>query len=210
LKIVKVGNYILGMKTLPELFNALCLDEKQIVKLIELTNIIIKTNQKQNVISKKDESDVWERHILDSLVPGLFFPNSRNIHVGDLGSGFGLPVLPLSIAFPENRFVAIESRSKRTSFIKYVCRELNIRNLEVINSRWEDYGEECVFDVITSRAVCNPIEGFTLVEKQLKNNGYYLTFTTKNDFGENRIPNLSFFEYTLLNGHTYYIAQAKK
>jgi len=82
--------------------------------------------------------------------------------VADVGSGGGLPGLPLAIAEPQRRFTLIESRAKRVRFLRHVVGELELANTVVAHSRAEDLHVERPFDTVLARAVAPPAELLTI------------------------------------------------
>ena len=82
----------------------------------------------------------------------------KGTNVADVGSGGGLPGVPLAIAEPERRFTLIESRAKRVHFLRHVVGELNLANTSVAHSRAEDLQVERPFDTVLARAVAPPAE----------------------------------------------------
>ena len=89
------------------------------------------------------------RHIVDSLVVLPYLTGARFI---DVGTGPGLPGLPLAIARPDSEFVLLDRLGKRIRFIRQVCHLLNIKNVTAVQSRVEDYQPEQHFDGVISRA----------------------------------------------------------
>ncbi|MHC5347329.1 16S rRNA (guanine(527)-N(7))-methyltransferase RsmG [Metapseudomonas furukawaii] len=113
--------------------------------------LLIKWNKAYNLTAVRDPDEMVSRHLLDSLsiVP----------HVGplgdnwlDVGSGGGMPGIPLAILFPERRFTLLDSNGKKTRFLTQVKLELKLANLDVVHSRVEAFTPERPFDGIVSRA----------------------------------------------------------
>jgi 16S rRNA (guanine527-N7)-methyltransferase len=102
------------------------------------------------LLGPRELDKIWSRHILNSaVVAELVWPGQI---VADVGSGAGLPGLPMAIVAPETRFVLIEPMDRRSSWLQEVVAELNLDNVEVIRARAENL-EPGQFDVVTARAV---------------------------------------------------------
>lgn len=119
---------------------------KQLVGYVELLN---KWNKAYNLTSVRDPMEMMVKHILDSIVVSPLLVGERFI---DVGTGPGLPGIPLAIMNPEKSFVLLDSLGKRIRFIKQVLHELKIANVTPVQSRVEDYDGEEGFDGVLSRA----------------------------------------------------------
>lgn len=106
-------------------------------------------NHAYNLTAVRDPEAMVVRHVLDSLsiLPWLAGPQ-----VLDVGSGAGLPGIPLAIARPDHRFCLVDSNGKRTRFLNQVVAELRLKNVGVARSRIEDYQPDTLFDSVVSRA----------------------------------------------------------
>jgi len=121
-----------------------------IEKLAEFREMILSENQ--NLISKNDRNFIWTRHFYDSLRLAQFITSSGN-DIIDIGSGAGLPGIPVSILFgPKNNVFLCENRSKRTSFLNKCIINLDLKNTEVIPVKAEKIKNK-KFDIILARAV---------------------------------------------------------
>ncbi|WP_315919491.1 16S rRNA (guanine(527)-N(7))-methyltransferase RsmG [Vibrio fluvialis] len=119
---------------------------EQLVGYVELLN---KWNKAYNLTSVRDPMEMMVKHILDSIVVCPLLVGERFI---DVGTGPGLPGIPLAIMNPEKSFVLLDSLGKRIRFIKQVLHELKIANVTPVQSRVEDYDGEEGFDGVLSRA----------------------------------------------------------
>lgn len=136
-------------------------------------------NRKINVISRKDISRLYERHVLPSLSIATkinFIPGTR---VLDVGTGGGFPGIPLAIMFPETDFVLLDSIGKKIMVVGTIADKLELNNVKTIQVRAELYAEK--FDFVVSRAVTSFPEFVNLVKKNL---------LTKN---KNNLPNGIFY-----------------
>ncbi len=92
-----------------------------------------------SLVARGDRTILYTRHILDSLNPvDVLVPPPFSAL--DIGSGGGFPGIPLAIAWPQCRFTVLESREKKAGFLERVVRELELRNVNVVCARLEEYG----------------------------------------------------------------------
>lgn len=123
--------------------------EQQKDQLIELVNLLNKWNKAYNLTSVRDPQEMLVKHILDSLVVSPYLQGDRFI---DVGTGPGLPGLPLAIINPGKQFVLLDSLGKRVSFIRNAVLKLRLTNVTPVLSRVEEYQPEEKFDGVLSRA----------------------------------------------------------
>ena len=125
------------------------INDQQIQQLIDFVNLLNKWNKTYNLTSVRDPQEMVVKHILDSLVVSPYLQGDRFI---DVGTGPGLPGLPLAIVNPQKHFVLLDSLGKRISFIRNAVRELGLTNVEAVLSRAEEYQPDHQFDGVLSRA----------------------------------------------------------
>ncbi|WGW00378.1 16S rRNA (guanine(527)-N(7))-methyltransferase RsmG [Vibrio sp. YMD68] len=118
----------------------------QLIGYVEMLN---KWNKAYNLTSVRNPSEMIVKHILDSIVVSEHLQGTRFI---DVGTGPGLPGVPLAIMNPEKEFYLLDSLGKRIRFIKQVCHELGIKNVTTVQSRVEEFQTEDKFDGVLSRA----------------------------------------------------------
>jgi 16S rRNA (guanine527-N7)-methyltransferase len=94
---------------------------------------------------------LWSRHILNSAVVAQLVPAGKT--VADVGSGAGLPGIPMAIAQPNAQFTLIEPMERRSDWLRSQVEELGLDNVEVLRARAEEVGS--VYDIVTARAVSN-------------------------------------------------------
>ena len=125
------------------------LDEKQQSKLIKYVELLAKWNKSYNLTAVRKPEQMVTRHILDSL---SICPYLRGKSILDVGTGAGLPGIPLAIVFPERQFTLLDSNNKKTRFVVQAVSELELSNVDVVQSRVEEYKPDASFDTITTRA----------------------------------------------------------
>ena len=118
-------------------------------KCHDYLKLLDKWNRAYNLTAVHAIADMVEYHILDSLAIG---PWMSGEHILDVGTGAGLPGIPLAICYPHKRFVLLDSNGKKTRFLLEAQRALELTNVEVIQSRVEHYQPQALFDLIVSRA----------------------------------------------------------
>jgi 16S rRNA (guanine527-N7)-methyltransferase len=140
-------------------------------KLLDYLALLDKWNRVYNLTAVRDPERMVSHHLLDSLATVPFFQGESAL---DVGSGGGLPGIPLAIARPALRVTLIDSIAKKTAFLLQVKAELGLSNLAVVTGRVEDYRPDARFDVITSRAFSDLKEFVTLTRHLLKPSGHWL------------------------------------
>ncbi|MCH9643865.1 MAG: 16S rRNA (guanine(527)-N(7))-methyltransferase RsmG [Gammaproteobacteria bacterium] len=128
----------------------LTLSENQQQQLLDYLAILIKWNKAYNLVGAHDEQTLLTHHLLDSLSVTPFIKQSP---VLDVGTGAGLPGIPLAIALPEIQFTLIDSNGKKTRFLKQVTSQLSLKNVQAVQDRVENLQTNHGFNVIISRAV---------------------------------------------------------
>ncbi|MHB1185995.1 16S rRNA (guanine(527)-N(7))-methyltransferase RsmG [Thiobacillus sp.] len=140
-------------------------------KLLAYLALLDKWNRVYNLTAVRDAGRMVSHHLLDSLAAVPFF---RGETVLDVGSGGGLPGIPLAIARPELQVTLIDSIAKKTAFLLQAKAELGLTNLQVVTGRVEGFRPEAGFDIITSRAFSDLREFVTLTRHLLKPGGGWL------------------------------------
>lgn len=125
------------------------LTDHQKNQLVAYVDMLNKWNKAYNLTSVRDPNEMLIRHILDSIVVA---PHLRGERFIDVGSGPGLPGIPLSIVRPECHFTLLDSLGKRVRFLRQVQHELKLENIEPVQSRVEAFPSEPPFDGVISRA----------------------------------------------------------
>jgi len=117
--------------------------------LLAYIHLLDKWNKTYNLTAVRDIRQMVPQHLLDSLSINRYLQGERIL---DVGTGAGLPGIPLALANPDKQFVLLDSALKRTRFVTQAVGELGVTNVTVVQSRIEDYAPEKGFDTIVSRA----------------------------------------------------------
>ncbi|EAS9145941.1 16S rRNA (guanine(527)-N(7))-methyltransferase RsmG, partial [Salmonella enterica] len=125
------------------------LTDHQKTLLAAYVDMLHKWNKAYNLTSVRDPNEMLVRHILDSIVVAPYLQGQRFI---DVGTGPGLPGIPLAIVLPDAHFTLLDSLGKRVRFLRQVQHELKLENITPVQSRVEAYPSEPPFDGVISRA----------------------------------------------------------
>ena len=127
----------------------LSLDETQIEQLLDFIKLLEKWNKAYNLTAIRNKEAMVSLHLLDSLAIVPFIEGKSVI---DIGTGAGLPGIPLAIYFPDIHFTLLDSNAKKTRFVQQALLELKIKNVSVCHNRVEDYHPGHYYDTVITRA----------------------------------------------------------
>ncbi len=161
------------------------LTDQQISQLIHYVELLTKWNKAYNLTSIRDPQEMLVKHILDSLVIG---DKLKGEHFIDVGTGPGLPGIPLAILYPQHQFVLLDSLGKRITFLRQVVYQLKLNNVKPVQSRVENYHAEQVFDGVLSRAFASLTDMVTWCNHLIDDNGRF--YALKGQFPQDEIAQL--------------------
>jgi len=138
------------------------LTEKQIALFEKLGELYREWNQKINLISRKDMEHLYLHHILHSMSIAKLIQFKDGTKIIDVGTGGGLPGIPLAIMFPQCSFLLIDSIGKKIKVVEEIITALGIDNAFAENARSESIDEDV--DFVTGRAVSNVQDFYSRVE----------------------------------------------
>ncbi len=139
LELLRAGTAALGLDC----------EESGLRRMVDYLDLMVRWNRAYNLTSVRDPGDMVTRHLLDSLaVAG----HLRGRRIADVGSGAGLPGIPLAIVLPGREFHLADSNGKKTRFLFQVKTALALDNMHIHQGRAEDWRPEPLFDAVVTRA----------------------------------------------------------
>lgn len=147
------------------------LKHQQIKKLVHYLFVMKKWNRVYNLTSITTDKAMVVRHILDSLSISPYLHGEIML---DVGSGAGLPGIPLAILHPDKKFYLLDSNGKKVRFMTQAKLELGLKNIEIVPERIEHHEPQYCYHTIMSRAFANLRDFFMSSEHILGNNGIFL------------------------------------
>ena len=138
-----------GIAELDARQQGLSLDAVKVDKLIAYIALLDRWNKTYNLTAVRDPAAMVLRHLLDSLAIAPYVTGDRMI---DVGTGPGLPGIPLAITFPERHYSLLDSNGKKTRFLFQVKTQLGLNNIDIIEGRVESYQPARLFDAVVTRA----------------------------------------------------------
>lgn len=140
-------------------------------QLLHYLFLLDKWNHTYNLTSVRNVQDMVSVHILDSLSILNYLKGERII---DVGTGAGLPGMPLAIAQPERAFTLLDSNGKKTRFLVHVLQQLKLTNVTVVQERAEHYKPEVCFTTVVSRAFSDLCDFIAKTQHLRCQDGVYL------------------------------------
>ena len=139
--------------------------------LVSYLLLLQKWNQAYNLTAIRDMNSMITLHILDSLA---ILPWVHGTRLLDVGTGAGLPGIPLALARPDLQVVLLDSNGKKVRFLQEVKRALALNNVDIVQTRVENYHPTHGFDTVTSRAFSDLQQMLTNTEHLIAQNGIWL------------------------------------
>ena len=127
--------------------------EQELSLLEKYYNLLIEENNKTNLTRITEKEEVYLKHFYDSLTITKTVDLNRVQTLCDVGTGAGFPGIVLKIFYPNLKVILIDAREKKVNFLNKVIKELNLKDIEAIHIRAEEYHNK--FDIVTARAVAN-------------------------------------------------------
>ncbi len=156
--------------------NHLSVSAHQQQLLSDYLNLMTQWNRVFNLTTITAPRDMVYLHVMDSLI---IKPYLKGTHCLDVGSGAGLPGIPLAIVDPTKHWMLLDKNSKKTRFLTQAVATLALKNVNVVHARVNDFHPARTFDTILSRAVGSIAELITMTEHLLAANGIMLAMKGK-------------------------------
>jgi len=161
------------------------LDAVQQRRLVSYLALLQKWNRVFNLTAVRDPAQMVSRQLLDSL---SILPWVKGRRVLDVGTGAGLPGIPLAIALPDLMFTLLDANGKKTRFVQQAAAELGLGNVNVLNGRIEALQDAAGFDVITSRAFASLADFLSTTAHLLADGGCWLAMKGQAERDEGGLP----------------------
>lgn len=173
----------------------LSLTDTQVNQLIQYLTLLEKWNKVYNLTAIRDPKEMLIKHLLDSLA---VVPHITGERIIDVGTGGGLPGIPLAICFPDKTVDLLDSNSKKTRFLIQAKAELGLVNTQVIHDRVENYQPKLGYDVVISRAFASMQDMLHWTDHLLSEGGVWCAMKAQQEFEDlTALPGLVIIEETI-------------
>lgn len=162
----------LGIKTL-----GLSCTSQQVEQLLAYLEMLQRWNKAYNLTAIREPIQMVRLHLLDSLAINPYVQGVK--HIIDVGTGPGLPGIPLAILNPDINFTLLDSNGKKTRFLFQAINDLSLANAKEINHRVEKYEPEQLFEIVLSRAFSSISDMLTQCDHLVSDSGYFLAMKGK-------------------------------
>lgn len=150
--------------------------EEQLDQLEKYAHLLLEYNEHTNLTAIKTKEEVYLKHFYDSLTIVKYIDLNKYLSLADIGTGAGFPGMVLKIMFPHLRVVLMDSNNKKIKFLDELIKLLDIKDIETINARSEEYAltHKDSFDIVTARAVTSMPILSELCLPLVKVGGYFI------------------------------------
>ena len=155
-------------------------NQQQIGQLQQYTNELSRWNKKINLTSV-DQKDFYTYHLLDSL---SVMGELKGAHILDMGTGSGLPGVPLAIVCIDKSFTLLDARNKKIQFLKFIKSTLALKNIYPIHQRVEEHRPQLLYDTVISRAFTSMDRIYQLAKPLIASKGRIIAMKGRNPVEE--------------------------
>lgn len=159
------------------------LDDHQVSQFMEYYELLIEWNRFMNLTAITEFEEVCTKHFIDSISLCKALDCTKDLSVIDVGTGAGFPGIPLKIAFPNMKITLLDSLGKRVKFLKEVIERLELKDIEAIHGRAEDFAKPDLlrekFDLCVSRAVANLSTLSEYCLPYVKVDGFFISYKSE-------------------------------
>ena len=149
--------------------------------LLDFCELIKRSNKLYNLTSIVETKEMLSKHILDSLSIRHLI---KGKNILDIGSGAGLPGIPLAVTSPDKKFLLLDSNNKKIIFLNHVKINLDIKNIDLMHERIEDFNDDIGFDTIICRSYASLSKIYLNSKKHLKDRGIIIAMKGKEPYQE--------------------------
>ena len=164
------------------------LKENQVQQFLSFEELLIDWNKKMNLTGITESKEIYEKHFVDSLTCFKSKLVKDHMKVIDVGTGAGFPGIPIKIYMPSLEITLLDALNKRLDFLKVVCQDLKLEDVEFLHGRAEDFGQDPdyreKYDLVVSRAVADLPVLLEYCTPFLKVGGYFIAQKGKKVFEE--------------------------
>lgn len=153
--------------------------DRQVNKLIEYLTLLEKWNKVYNLTAIRDPKEMLVKHLFDSLA---VVPHITGQRIIDVGTGGGLPGIPLAIMFPDKTVDLLDSNSKKTRFLIQAKAELDLKNTQIIHERVENFQPAELYDNVISRAFASMEDMLKWTDHLLAEKGEWCAMKAQKEF----------------------------
>ena len=167
------------------------INEEQLNQLNKYYELLIEHNKVMNLTGITEKEEVYLKHFYDCLTINEIIDLKDIDSLCDIGTGAGFPGLVIKILFPNIKVTLLDSLNKRINFLNIVIKELNLKNIETIHTRAEEYAinNRNKFDITTARAVAHLSILLEYAIPMTKENGYFIALKSNVEIEEKEIVN---------------------
>ena len=159
----------------------LSVSSDQIKQLVAYLDLLEKWNRTYNLTAIKNRREMFNRHLVESISIAPFLSGKRRV---DVGTGAGLPGVPLAIIEPNAHYVLLDSNGKKTRFLSEVKRALGLSNTDVETRRVESWRPDCYFDAVITRAFADLGTTLERIDHLMGPQGMLFAMTTESASNE--------------------------